>query len=60
MIGDNIRECIHMYDWITLLYHRNWYNTVNQLYFNFLKKETLSYPTTWMKLEGLVPSEISQ
>ena len=36
-----------MYDWVTLLYSRNWHNTVNQLYFNkrffylkkFLKKE---------------------
>ena len=23
-----------MYDWVTLLYSRNWHNTVNQLYFN--------------------------
>ena len=22
-----------MYDWVTLLYSRNWHNTVNQLYF---------------------------
>ena len=30
-------------DWVTLLYNRNWHNTVNQLYFNeniFLKKKT--------------------
>ena len=26
-----------MYDWVTLLYSRNWRNTVNQLYFNFKK-----------------------
>ena len=23
-----------MYDWVTMLYSRNWHNTVNQLYFN--------------------------
>ena len=23
-----------MYNWVTLLYSRNWYNIVNQLYFN--------------------------
>ena len=23
-----------MYDWVTMLYSRNLYNTVNQLYFN--------------------------
>ena len=27
-------ECIHMYNWITLLYCRNQHNIVNQLYFN--------------------------
>ena len=26
-----------MYDWVTLLYGRNWHNTVNQLH--FLKKK---------------------
>ena len=24
----------HIYDWVTLLYDRNWHNTVNQLYLN--------------------------
>ena len=28
-----------MCDWVTLLYSRNWYNTVNQLYFNLKKKD---------------------
>ena len=28
-----------MYDWVTLLYSRNWYNIVNQLYFKYKKKE---------------------
>ena len=27
-----------MYDWVTLLYSKNWYNIVNQLYFNLKKK----------------------
>ena len=26
-----------MYDWVTLLYSRNWHNIVNELYFNFKK-----------------------
>ena len=30
--------CIYMYDW-ALLYSRNWYNIVNQVYFNLKKKE---------------------
>ena len=28
-----------MYDWITLLYSRNWHNTVSQLYFNLKKRK---------------------
>ena len=28
-----------MYDWVTLLYCRNWYNIVNQLYFKKKKKK---------------------
>ena len=32
------QESIYMYTWGTLLYSRDWHNTVNQLYFNFLKK----------------------
>ena len=31
------KECIYMYEWVTLLYSINWYNIVNQLYFK--KKE---------------------
>ena len=27
------KECIYMYNWITLLYSRNLYNIINQLYF---------------------------
>ena len=38
---DHIRKGMYIYmdDWVTLLYSRNWHNTVNQLYFNkkFLK-----------------------
>ena len=25
---------MYMYDWVTLLFSRNWHNIVNQLYFN--------------------------
>ena len=25
---------IYTYDWVTMLYSRNWHNIVNQLYFN--------------------------
>ena len=28
------KECVYMYNWITLLYSGNYLNTVNQLYFN--------------------------
>ena len=28
-----------MKDWVTLLYSRNWHNTVNQLYFNKKTKQ---------------------
>ena len=36
------KECMHMYNWITLLYSRNEHNILNQLYFNKinLKEET--------------------
>ena len=26
--------CINIYDWVTLLYSRNWHNSVNQVYFD--------------------------
>ena len=32
------KECIYMYNWITLLYSRNSHNIVKQLYFNKKKK----------------------
>ena len=28
------KECLYVYNWVTLLYSRDWQNTVNQLYFN--------------------------
>ena len=40
-----------MYDWVTLLYSRNWHNTLNQLYFNkneFLKNEAQTEKTQEM------------
>ena len=35
-MGKNMKKnwCVYMYNWVTLLYSRNYYNTVNQLYFN--------------------------
>ena len=39
------RKCINMYNWVTLLYSRNWHNIVNQWCFNKklqIKKSTLS------------------
>ena len=44
-----VKECVYiyvcMYDWVILLYSRNWPNTVNQLYFkkkkNFFKKKKM-------------------
>ena len=38
---------VYMYNWITLLYSRNYYNIVNQLYFKKLKKkQMLSFRNT--------------
>ena len=34
--GYKKKKYIYIYDWITLLYLRNWHNTVHQLYFLFL------------------------
>ena len=36
MWEENLKEngCMYMYNLITLLYNRNYYNIVNQLYFN--------------------------
>ena len=31
------KECIYVYNWVTLPYSRNEYNIVNQLYFNLRK-----------------------
>ena len=36
--------CVCIYDWVNLLYNRNWHNIVNQLHFNSLKKEENSRP----------------
>ena len=37
------KKCIDMYDWVTLLYRRNWHNTVNQLYFNKKRRRRLKF-----------------
>ena len=31
-----------MYDWVTLLYSRNWLNTINELYFNLKKSQKIN------------------
>ena len=41
-----------MYNWFTLLYSRNSYSIVNQLYSNFLKKKFLRIPV-WLEQKGL-------
>ena len=46
MEGNMIKRMyIYMYDWVTLLCSRNWYNIVNQLYFskNILKIICFTY-----------------
>ena len=43
---------VYMYDWVTLLYSRNWHNIINQLYFNkkyFFKKVRSSLVAQWVK-----------
>ena len=37
VINHNEKDYTYMYNWITLLYIGNEYNTVNQLYFDFKK-----------------------
>ena len=42
-----------MYNWVTLLYSRNWHNIVNQLYFNNNKKngpQGSIHPPTFLTL----------
>ena len=45
-----------MYDWVPLLYSRNWHNIVNQLYFNnfFFKKKTFN---EWIKRDRKIIKE---
>ena len=31
------KECMYVYNWVTLLYSRDWHSIVNQLYFNLKK-----------------------
>ena len=33
-----------MYDWVTWLSSRNWYNVLSQLYFNYNKKSISKSP----------------
>ena len=32
------KECLYVYNWVTLLYSRDWHSIVNQLYINLKKK----------------------
>ena len=52
----------YMYEWVTLLYRKNWQYIVNQQELKIFKKknETLPFAATWMDLEGIVLGEISQ
>ena len=40
---ENSTKNIYMYDWVTLLYSKNWHNTANQLYFNKKEKKKKEY-----------------
>ena len=62
ILGKNLKEngYVHMYNWITLLYSRNYHNIVNELYFNKALRKwkggggnnssrmELSWSTTWL------------
>ena len=52
----------YMYEWVTLLYRKNWLYIVNQQELKIFKKknEMLPFAATWMDLEGIVLGEISQ
>ena len=47
------RMCIYMYDWVSMLYSRNWLNTVNQLHPN-KKLIYLFFKRSKLNLEFLV------
>ena len=61
MMDDSMRKGMYtyMYDWITLLYSRNWYNTINSLYSNkkFFKKIAYLFYVT---LAGKVGVEVEE
>ena len=38
MTEDNMRKRMYIYDWVTILYSRNWHNIVNQPYSNKKQK----------------------
>ena len=43
-MAQNIKkEGIDVYNWVTILYSRDWHNIVNQLYFNKKKKKKGAY-----------------
>ena len=47
------KECVYVYNWVTLLYSRDWYNIVKQLFFN-IKKESWPLGTLWNFLKTLL------
>ena len=60
-----IKEGLYVYNWVTLLYNRDWHNIVNQLYFNKKKKEKISkkekhfrfWKSEWQR-EGRILEEV--
>ena len=54
---------MYTYDWVTLLYSRNWQNIVNQLYFNFFKKNLKRKLTAvffYWKSSSNCPSQVGE
>ena len=39
MINHNGKECIYVYNWVILLYSRDWSNTVSQPHFSGKKRK---------------------
>ena len=47
------KECLYVYNWVSLLYSRDWRNIVNQLYFSW-KKERMILQLIFQGVGGLV------
>ena len=46
------KNVIHMYDWVIMLYSRNLYNAVNQLYSKKKKKRKICWGSVRCKIRG--------